>query len=234
MRRVDRRSSSSRWAARTAGCRRSASGSDGARRDLRRRRLHLAAQLLRGARRRPGQLPGRAASTSTGSSRRRSRPATTCGPRGRHQKLINLSVDEWNVWYQSRFARIEENLEWAHAPRLIEDTYSVRRRGRGRRSDDLAAAARRPGQDRLPGAAGQRDRPDPVGARRPGVAAGQLPPVRADLGHGGARCCGPTVRGPTHETKWLGEVPVLEWWPSTTRRPARSRCSRSTARRPSP
>ncbi|MGI5215571.1 alpha-N-arabinofuranosidase [Plantactinospora sp. CA-290183] len=43
---------------------------------------------------------------------------------GRHTKRINLSVDEWNVWYQSRFAG-EENLDWARAPRLIEDTYSV-------------------------------------------------------------------------------------------------------------
>jgi alpha-N-arabinofuranosidase len=43
---------------------------------------------------------------------------------GRHRKRINLSVDEWNVWYQSRFPG-EENLDWAQAPRLIEDTYSV-------------------------------------------------------------------------------------------------------------
>ncbi|MEV6843613.1 alpha-N-arabinofuranosidase [Actinoplanes sp. NPDC051411] len=43
---------------------------------------------------------------------------------GRHRKRINLAVDEWNVWYQSRFAG-EENLDWDEAPRLIEDTYSV-------------------------------------------------------------------------------------------------------------
>jgi alpha-N-arabinofuranosidase len=41
-----------------------------------------------------------------------------------HRKRINLAVDEWNVWYQSRFPG-EENLDWAEAPRLIEDTYSV-------------------------------------------------------------------------------------------------------------
>ncbi|WP_433305021.1 alpha-N-arabinofuranosidase [Actinoplanes sp. CA-030573] len=41
-----------------------------------------------------------------------------------HRKHINLAVDEWNVWYQSRFAG-EESLDWAEAPRLIEDTYSV-------------------------------------------------------------------------------------------------------------
>jgi alpha-N-arabinofuranosidase len=43
---------------------------------------------------------------------------------GRHSKRINLSFDEWNVWYISRFAG-ERNLEWAHAPALIEDTYSA-------------------------------------------------------------------------------------------------------------
>ena len=43
---------------------------------------------------------------------------------GGHTKRINLSVDEWNVWFQSRFVG-EENLDWAEAPRLIEDTYSV-------------------------------------------------------------------------------------------------------------
>ncbi|AVT28962.1 alpha-L-arabinofuranosidase [Plantactinospora sp. BC1] len=43
---------------------------------------------------------------------------------GKHRKRINLSVDEWNVWYQSRFVG-EEKLDWAEAPRLIEDVYSV-------------------------------------------------------------------------------------------------------------
>jgi alpha-N-arabinofuranosidase len=43
---------------------------------------------------------------------------------GGHRKRINLAVDEWNVWYQGRFAG-EENLDWTRAPRLIEDTYSV-------------------------------------------------------------------------------------------------------------
>ncbi|WP_328476127.1 alpha-N-arabinofuranosidase [Actinoplanes sp. NBC_00393] len=43
---------------------------------------------------------------------------------GGHTKRINLAVDEWNVWYQSRFPG-EDNLDWAEAPRLIEDTYSV-------------------------------------------------------------------------------------------------------------
>ncbi|OLF04824.1 alpha-L-arabinofuranosidase [Actinophytocola xinjiangensis] len=43
---------------------------------------------------------------------------------GRHRKRINLSFDEWNVWYQSRFGG-EASLDWAEHPRLIEDEYSV-------------------------------------------------------------------------------------------------------------
>ena len=43
---------------------------------------------------------------------------------GRHDKRINLSFDEWNVWYMSRFSD-EEGPAWGQAPRLIEDTYSV-------------------------------------------------------------------------------------------------------------
>ena len=44
--------------------------------------------------------------------------------KGHHRKRINLSFDEWNVWYISKFVG-EDNLDWAERPRLIEDTYSV-------------------------------------------------------------------------------------------------------------
>ena len=43
---------------------------------------------------------------------------------GRHHKRIDVSLDEWNVWYQKRFVG-EERLEMTQAPHLIEDTYSV-------------------------------------------------------------------------------------------------------------
>jgi len=43
---------------------------------------------------------------------------------GRHAKRMNVSLDEWNVWYLKRFAG-EQNLEIAEAPHLIEDTYNV-------------------------------------------------------------------------------------------------------------
>ena len=43
-------------------------------------------------------------------------------------KTINISFDEWNVWYLDRFQKVEkiEGLDnWPVAPRLLEDAYSV-------------------------------------------------------------------------------------------------------------
>lgn len=43
-------------------------------------------------------------------------------------KTINISFDEWNVWYIQRFEQIEkiEGIDnWPTAPRLLEDAYSV-------------------------------------------------------------------------------------------------------------
>ena len=43
-------------------------------------------------------------------------------------KTMNISFDEWNVWYQSRYAevdRITDAEHWPIAPRLLEDVYSV-------------------------------------------------------------------------------------------------------------
>jgi alpha-N-arabinofuranosidase len=40
------------------------------------------------------------------------------------KKRINLSFDEWNVWYQARY-HAETPPDWDKAPRLLEDSYSV-------------------------------------------------------------------------------------------------------------
>ncbi|MFE6256799.1 alpha-N-arabinofuranosidase [Agromyces sp. NPDC057865] len=43
-------------------------------------------------------------------------------------KTVNISFDEWNVWYLSRWENVEkiEGLDnWPVAPRLLEDVYSV-------------------------------------------------------------------------------------------------------------
>jgi alpha-L-arabinofuranosidase len=48
------------------------------------------------------------------------------GYKKRSKKKINLSFDEWNVWYQKEFHESDEvNEEWRHAPRQLEDVYSV-------------------------------------------------------------------------------------------------------------
>nr|WP_274637035.1 alpha-N-arabinofuranosidase [Microbacterium bovistercoris] len=43
-------------------------------------------------------------------------------------KTIDISFDEWNIWYQSRFNEVDKITdvdEWPVAPRLLEDSYSV-------------------------------------------------------------------------------------------------------------
>src|SRR6476469_4017494 len=51
--------------------------------------------------------------------------------RGKHKKFIDLSFDEWNVWYQSGKDTedqphvIEKAGVWKEHPRIIEDEYSV-------------------------------------------------------------------------------------------------------------
>ena len=41
------------------------------------------------------------------------------------EKRINLSFDEWNVWYLSRFRDVGPPPGWPQAPRLLEDHYNV-------------------------------------------------------------------------------------------------------------
>ncbi|MGW6358222.1 arabinosylfuranosidase ArfA [Streptomyces sp. NPDC055092] len=47
------------------------------------------------------------------------------GARLKSKKKINLSFDEWNVWYMSRTDAEVSALDWPEAPRLLEDVYSV-------------------------------------------------------------------------------------------------------------
>ncbi|HEY3002755.1 MAG TPA: alpha-L-arabinofuranosidase C-terminal domain-containing protein, partial [Kribbellaceae bacterium] len=42
-----------------------------------------------------------------------------------NRKRINISFDEWNVWYQSRFNAEGAPRDWPFAPRLLEDVYNV-------------------------------------------------------------------------------------------------------------
>ncbi|MFD7706617.1 alpha-N-arabinofuranosidase [Streptomyces sp. NPDC059786] len=49
------------------------------------------------------------------------------GARLKSKKKINLSFDEWNVWYllEHQKEAAENPLDWPEAPRLLEDSYSV-------------------------------------------------------------------------------------------------------------
>ena len=44
--------------------------------------------------------------------------------KGRHQRRLKLSFDEWNVWYESRLPH-DLDRGWAAAPPLIEDTFTA-------------------------------------------------------------------------------------------------------------
>ncbi|MGA7149019.1 MAG: alpha-N-arabinofuranosidase [Microbacterium sp.] len=46
----------------------------------------------------------------------------------KHDRVMKISFDEWNVWYNRRFHRedkITDPHTWPHAPRLLEDQYTV-------------------------------------------------------------------------------------------------------------
>ncbi len=47
------------------------------------------------------------------------------GAKLRSKKRIQLSFDEWNVWYLSRYQQQGNPVDWEYAPRLLEDNYHV-------------------------------------------------------------------------------------------------------------
>ena len=142
-------SSSSCAAARTRRCRRSASWERTVLRAyLRRRRLHLLPRLLRGARRGPRRASSPSPSTWTTSSRRSSPPRTRYGPSSAARSgstSRSTSGTSGTSPATTRSEQITDVEQWPIAPRLLEDAYSVDRRGRRRQPADLAAEARRPG-----------------------------------------------------------------------------------------
>ncbi|CAA9402523.1 MAG: GH51, partial [uncultured Quadrisphaera sp.] len=161
-------------------------GGDRARARLRAGRPDLGARLLPAGRRRPRQPPGRGA--RHGRVRRR---------RGRHGRRGARRRPAREADHD-RLRRVERLVPGpvrraGPADRVgrgaAADRGHLRRRRRGGRGQpaDLPAAAQRPGGLGVPGAAGQRDRDDPQRARRPGVAADDLPPVRAGGGAGPRR-----------------------------------------------
>jgi alpha-N-arabinofuranosidase len=54
--------------------------------------------------------------------------ADAVGASLKSKKKINISFDEWNVWYVSRYHNVDKITDiesWPIAPRLLEDSYSV-------------------------------------------------------------------------------------------------------------
>jgi alpha-N-arabinofuranosidase len=54
--------------------------------------------------------------------------ADAVGASLKSKKKINISFDEWNVWYVSRYHNVDRITDietWPIAPRLLEDSYSV-------------------------------------------------------------------------------------------------------------
>jgi alpha-N-arabinofuranosidase len=50
--------------------------------------------------------------------------ADSVGARLKSSKRLQISFDEWNVWYLSRF-HATQSTDWLEAPRVIEDCYNV-------------------------------------------------------------------------------------------------------------
>ena len=204
-------------------------GARRARAHLRRRRLHLVPRLLRGEGRRPRQLPrlGGRHGPLHRDRRRDRRPRE--GRARQRQDRSNISFDEWNVWYLvavpgRRQDRGHRQLARRAAPargRLLRG-----RRRRVRQPDDLAAQARRPRHERLARAARERHRADHDRARRAGVAADHVLPVRDHLaaraGRGARAEARRARRTRPHGTaRSRSSTP----WPPTTPRPGARRSS---------
>ena len=180
---------------------------------LRRRRLHLGARLLRGARRRPRQLPRLGASTWTTSSTTVVATADHVRAPARHEQARSTSRSTSGTSGTRRAGSQDEpgTASWPVAPRLIEDVYTVADAVVvGNLLISLLRHADRV-HGRLPGAAGQRDRADHDRARRAGLAADDLPPVRPDRPAArAATCCGSRSTPPMYETARYGEVPLVD------------------------
>jgi alpha-L-arabinofuranosidase len=129
--------------------------------------------------------------------------------KGRHRKYINLSVDEWNVWYQKRFVG-EDNLDVEQTPPLIEDTYSV--------VDAVVVGSllisllRHADRVKIGCLAQLVNVIAPIRTEPGGPAWRQTTfhPFALTSRHGRGTVLRADASGPTYETSWMGEVPILD------------------------
>ncbi|ADI10533.1 alpha-L-arabinofuranosidase [Streptomyces bingchenggensis BCW-1] len=130
------------------------------------------------------------------------------GARLKSKKKINLSFDEWNVWYLTRFHGAEPP-NWDEAPRLLEDNYSV--------TDAvvfgslLIALLRHADRVTVACLAQLVNVIAPIMTEPGGPAWKQTTffPFAQASRHGRGRVLQVNVDSPTHETAKYGEVPLL-------------------------
>jgi alpha-N-arabinofuranosidase len=127
----------------------------------------------------------------------------------RHPKRINISFDEWNVWYLKRFVG-EENLAIEEAPHLIEDVYSV--------TDAvvvgnmLISLLRHADRVRIGCQAQLVNVIAPIMTEPGGPAWRQATyhPFALTSQYGRGTVLRVEPKSPSYPTKWLGEVPLLD------------------------
>jgi len=126
-------------------------------------------------------------------------------------KSIGISVDEWNVWYQSRFNEVDKpplfSGDWNEHPRIIEDEYSV--------TDAVVVGSL------LMALLRNADRAARPGARPRSTPSPSPRPPRA------ARCCAPRSRGPRSRPRATARSTCST--PSRSRTTTASCCCWSTA-----
>ena len=130
------------------------------------------------------------------------------GARLKSKKKINLSFDEWNVWYLTKHHE-QTPPDWEEAPRLLEDNYSV--------TDAvvfgslLIALLRHADRVTVACLAQLVNVIAPIMTEPGGPAWRQTTfyPFAQASRHGRGRVLQVTVDSPTHETKVYGEVPLL-------------------------
>jgi alpha-L-arabinofuranosidase len=127
---------------------------------------------------------------------------------GHHKKRVNLAFDEWNVWYQKRFAG-EDNLDVTARPRLIEDEYSV--------LDAVVVGSllisllRHADRVKIACLAQLVNVIAPIRSEPDGPAWRQTTfyPYALTRRHGYGVVLRVEPVGPTYETSWMGEVPLV-------------------------
>ena len=142
------------------------------------------------------------------------------GGKKHSKKKLNLSFDEWNVWYHSneQDKEVWKQGKWNRALPLLEDIYNFEERAAGGLDAHHLPAQRGPRQDRVPGAAGQRHRPHHDPQRRRLLGADHLLSLHARL-----------LLRPRHVAARAGELPGLRL--PRLRRGAADRLHRRDGRR---